>query len=76
MTRQTKTPQQRAQEQLDTATRITDRLNKRVGETETELRELKAARDDAVRRRDFLAQHPDLQPEATDDPLPEPPADE
>lgn len=72
MTRQHKTPQQRAQEQLGVAERKAAKLNAKVNTAETELADLRVELADAVRRRDFLAQHPDLQPDAVDEPLPEP----
>lgn len=60
MTRQQKTPRQRAQEQLDLATRVADRLTRQAKKARTELDRLNRERDAAVVRRDYLAQHPDL----------------
>lgn len=71
-TRQRKTPQQRAQERLDTQTRITDRLNAKVGAMQSELYALVVERDEAVRRREFYAADPDLRPDEPDEPLPDP----
>lgn len=61
-TRQRKTPAQRAQEQLDIATRAVERLTVKRTTLATELEEISAERDAAIARRDHLAQHPDLQP--------------
>lgn len=60
MTKQRKTPQQRAQEQLDVATRIADRLTTQTTKARADLDRLNRERDAAVARRDYLAQHPDL----------------
>jgi len=71
MTRQRKTPQQRAQERLDVATRAVDRIAAKIAEHESELTKLRAEHAEHVRRRDHFAGDPDLQPPAEDDPLPE-----
>lgn len=71
MTRQTKTPKQRAQERLDTQTRIVARLDAKIKAHESELTSLRAEHDAAERRRDHFAADPDLQAE-DDTPLPEP----
>jgi hypothetical protein len=65
VTRQQKTPQQRAQEQLDAATRIADRLTRQAEKVRIELGRLNRERDAAVVRRDYLAAHPDLQSTTT-----------
>lgn len=65
MTRQSKTPQQRAQEALDVAKRATLRLNRKRDALQEELVHIEAELDAAVVRRDYLAQHPDLQQNTT-----------
>jgi TPP-dependent pyruvate/acetoin dehydrogenase alpha subunit len=70
--RRTKTPRERAQEQYDTANRIARRLANKLATAEAEVNELREQHADAVRRADFLAQHPDLAPDTEDDPLPDP----
>ena len=60
MTRHRKTPQQRAQEALGVATRAVERLATTQERLEAELQAVSADLSVAVRRRDFLAQHPDL----------------
>lgn len=60
MTRQPKTPQQRAQEQLDTAERLVARLEKKRDQLEGDLKVIRTGLDAQQRRRDYLAQHPDL----------------
>lgn len=62
MTRQAKTPKQRAQEQLDTARRIEKRLAKRRDVLRSDLTDVTAEHDAAVARVEYLAKHPDLQP--------------
>jgi hypothetical protein len=68
MTRQTKTPRQRAEEQLGVA----DRVVRRLAKTKTRLTaELKATTDEydaAVARRDHLKKHPDLEKHPTTTP--------
>lgn len=58
--RVTKTPAQRAQEALDVAQRSVTRLEARKSVAEKELADINAELEPAVRRRDYLAQHPDL----------------
>jgi len=60
VTRQTKTPQQRAQEQLEVAERAVSRLTEKWTAAENDARRLKVELEQASRRRDYLAQHPDL----------------
>lgn len=60
MTRQTKTPKQRAQEQLDTARRIEKRLARRRDTLRSELADITTEHDAAAARVEFLAKHPDL----------------
>lgn len=60
MTRQQKTPRQRAEEQLATAERAADRLKTRRDTLLAELADVQDEYDAAVARRDFLANHPDL----------------
>lgn len=60
MTRQTKTPAQRAQEQYDLAGRVADRLVGKASAAKKTYDDLVEQRDAAIRRRDYLAQHPDL----------------
>lgn len=57
---QRKTPAQRAQQQYDTAVRIADRLDTQWRAAAAEADRLEKARAAAVRRREFLAGHPDL----------------
>lgn len=58
--RRKKTPQERAQEQLDVATRIAERLGAKAKALRTELDEVEREHRAALRRQDFLSQHPDL----------------
>ena len=60
MTRQPKTPAQRAQEAYDVAARIADRLDQKRRKAADDLDQLEREYAAAVRRRDYLAQHPDL----------------
>lgn len=60
MTRQHKTPKQRAQEQLDTARRIEKRLARRRDTLRSELADITTEHDAAAARVEFLAKHPDL----------------
>ena len=60
MARQLKTPQQRAQESLDVASRIVDRIAVQRDKTRLKLQVLEQELLEAVTRRDFLAKHPDL----------------
>lgn len=65
MTRQTKTPAQRAQENLEVAERIAARLTRKLTKARSELQQLERERDAAVVRRDYLAGHPDLPKQPT-----------
>ena len=60
MTRQQKTPRQRAEEQLATAERAVTRLEKKRDQMQNELRDLVHEHNAAVVRRDYLASNPDL----------------
>lgn len=60
MTRQAKTPRQRAEEQLATAERTVARLHKKGKQLGAELEAIRRDHDTAVVRRDYLKQHPDL----------------
>ena len=64
-TRQTKTPRQRAEEQLATAKRVAARLDRKRDRLQEELANLTRELDAALTRRDYLAQHPDLQQNPT-----------
>jgi hypothetical protein len=64
--RRHKTPQQRAQEQLDIATRLANRLTTQAKKARADLARLDRERDTAVVRRDYLAAHPDLQHTTTE----------
>jgi hypothetical protein len=66
MTRQTKTPAQRAQEQLAVADRHVGRLTDKRANLRTELAAVEAEHDAAVVRRDYLATHPDLPHQQTE----------
>jgi hypothetical protein len=68
MTRQTKTPAQRAQEQYDTALRVAERLIKKTEAAAAALEDLRAERDAAVARATFLSDHPDLPTQPTTNP--------
>jgi glutamine synthetase type III len=65
MSRQTKTPQQRAQEALDVEVRRVARLTAKRKALKAELDAVDTERDQAIVRRDYLAQHPDLQQNPT-----------
>jgi hypothetical protein len=65
MTRQQKTPRQRAQEQLDVANRAVVRLDKKVDQLKTDLTAVEREHKAAIARRDHLAQHPDLEQNPT-----------
>lgn len=58
--KQRKTPAQRAQEAYDVATRIADRLKDQAKKARAEATRLENERDAAIKRRDYLAGHPDL----------------
>lgn len=60
MTRQTKTPQQRAEEALAVATRKVTRLEEQHSRLATELAETAGELAEATRMRDYLAQSPAL----------------
>jgi multidrug efflux pump subunit AcrA (membrane-fusion protein) len=60
MTRQRKTPAQRAQEAYDIERRRAARLAAKVADAKSELTALEAELADASKRRDYLAAHPDL----------------
>lgn len=62
MTRQAKTPRQRAQEQLDVEERRVTKLTKKRNQLATEQAAVQAELEEATRRRDYLKQHPDLKP--------------
>ena len=60
MTRQAKTPRQRAEEALAVADRLVSRLEKKRDELTTDLRVIERELVSQVARRDHLANHPDL----------------
>lgn len=60
MTRKNRTPAERAQEAFDTANRISTRLLDQAKRANAEADRLTQEAEAAVRRRDYLAQHPDL----------------
>lgn len=60
MTRQAKTPKQRAQEQLDVAERLVKKLTKQRDRLGTSLEQVSRERDQTILRRDHLKKHPDL----------------
>ncbi|MBA2952141.1 hypothetical protein GON03_19180 [Nocardioides sp. MAH-18] len=65
MTRQAKTPRQRAEEALAVATRQEKRLRARARDLRSQLEEAEREHRAALARRDHLATHPDLQPYPT-----------
>lgn len=65
MTRQTKTPRQRAEEQLAAADRQEKRLRAKARELRTQLEDIEREHRAALARRDHLATHPDLQQHPT-----------
>jgi hypothetical protein len=65
VTRQQKTPQQRAEEQLGVADRLVSKLTKKAKTLRGELDDVEREQRAAVARRNYLKQHPDLQPQAT-----------
>jgi chromosome segregation ATPase len=65
VTRQTKTPRQRAEEALGVAERIVKRLAAKKNELASDLRSVDAELEAAERRRDHLKAHPDLQQPTT-----------
>lgn len=58
--RQSKTPRQRAEEQLAVAERAVTRWAEKRDRAQTEYENAEAEHAAAVRRRDYLAAHPDL----------------
>lgn len=64
MTRQAKTPTQRAEEQLAVANRAVVRLDHKADALRADLVVVEAEQRAAIARRDYLAQHPDL-PQST-----------
>ena len=60
MTRQTKTPRQRAEEALAIAERAVKRLGEKKAALRADLDAITREHDAAVVRRDYLANHPDL----------------
>lgn len=66
--RNSKTPAERAQEALDTANRVVDRAEKRLTDAKAEVVKLEGELEAAGKRRDYLAQNPDL-PAQTGDPV-------
>ncbi|WP_133058959.1 hypothetical protein [Nocardioides sp. PD653] len=60
MTRQQKTPRQRAEEQLAIANRAVERLNTKAKALRQELDAVDREHRAALARRDHLATHPDL----------------
>lgn len=65
MTRQAKTPRQRAEEALAVAERHVTRLTKKVARTRADLEVLEDEWKAAQARRDHLKTHPDLTPTTT-----------
>ena len=65
MTRQTKTPRQRAEEQLAVADRQEKRLRQKARELRAQLDDLEREHRAAIARRDHLATHPDLKQNTT-----------
>lgn len=65
MTRQSKTPRQRAEEQLAVAERLAKRLTEQVARTRADLQHLEQEWAAAIARRDHLKQHPDLKQQPT-----------
>jgi len=63
MTRQTKTPQQRAEEALGVAQRLVARLRAQREKHQAAIKQLDAEIEAAVTRLDYLAVNPDLLPE-------------
>ncbi|HEY1117706.1 MAG TPA: hypothetical protein VGE43_08375 [Acidimicrobiales bacterium] len=62
MTRQAKTPRQRAEEALAVAERSVARLGKTKAALQDHLQAVTREHDAAIARRDHLKQHPDLHP--------------
>jgi hypothetical protein len=59
-TRQTRTPRERAQSQLDVATRLVSRLEKKANVLRIEAAAIDRELRDAEARRLYLSKHPDL----------------
>lgn len=66
--RTVKTPEQRAREALDAANRAVVKLDRKVDTTKALLAGLERELAAAIRRRDYLAQNPDLPTTAADTP--------
>lgn len=60
MTRQAKTPKQRAEDALGIASRRVVALDRKVDGLRTQLAKADREHRDAITRRDYLAKHPDL----------------
>lgn len=60
MSRQTKTPRERAEEALSVAERAVERLHTKWKKATADADRLSHERDQAVARRDYLASNPDL----------------
>jgi len=69
MSRRTKTPRERAEEALGVEERRVERLEARRDALRAETEEVELEVAIATRRRDFLRQHPDLDPATTELPL-------
>lgn len=65
MSRQTKTPRQRAEEALAVEERRVERLTEQWTKARDDFDRLSRERDEAMVRRDYLRQHPDLQQNTT-----------
>lgn len=66
MTRQSKTPRQRAEEALAVAERAVKRWAEKRDRAQDELEAAEREHTTAVRRRDYLKHHPDLAPTGVD----------
>lgn len=66
------TAAERAQEALDTANRVLERIEKRIEESAKTLESLKSERRTAISKRDYLAQNPDLPQQDNEPPAIEP----
>lgn len=74
MTRQSKTPAQRAQEALDVEQRRLAKLTKLRDSAKAEYERLDADHQASLARRNYLLQHPDLPKQRTPSPTGEPTA--
>jgi hypothetical protein len=74
VTRQRKSPRQRAEEALGVANRAVIALDKKVDRLAADLAVARRELETATRRRDYLAQHPDLPQHPTTTTLEEPTA--